>query len=226
MARPAASYSPYEEDALTPDGAGGEAGGEEHRARRPLARGHREGRNRLRRQEPALATEKKYGDFELWVDWLMSAPTAIPGSISQLPQVQIWDPANPREVKNGAEKGLGALWNNSADNPGKWPLVKADHPVGEWNTLRVRMVGPRVWIWLNGKPTVEGQVLDNYFKRGEPVLPTGAIELQTHGSRSASGTSTFARFRPLKPRRFCRSSAVVAARRAAHHPHAGPTSPP
>jgi hypothetical protein len=37
-----------------------------------------------------------------------------------------------------------------SDNPGKWPFVKADNPVRQWNTLRVRMVGPRVWIWLNG----------------------------------------------------------------------------
>ena len=27
-----------------------------------------------------------------------------------------------------------------------------------------------------------GQVLDNFFERTQPVLPTGSIELQTHGS--------------------------------------------
>jgi hypothetical protein len=44
------------------------------------------------------------------------------------------------------------------------------------------MVGTRVWVTLNDKPTVEGQVLDNFFDRTQPVLPTGSIELQTHGS--------------------------------------------
>ena len=29
---------------------------------------------------------------------------------------------------------------------------------------------------------VVGQVLDNFFDRATPVLPTGSIELQTHGS--------------------------------------------
>ena len=29
---------------------------------------------------------------------------------------------------------------------------------------------------------VVGQVLDNFFDRAQPVLPTGSIELQTHGS--------------------------------------------
>jgi hypothetical protein len=44
------------------------------------------------------------------------------------------------------------------------------------------MVGTRVWVTLNGKPTVVGQVLDSFFDRTQPGLPTGSIELQTHGS--------------------------------------------
>ena len=98
------------------------------------------------------------------------------------PQVQIWDPDNPNEVKNGAPKGSGALWNNNADNPGKWPLVKADNPVGQWNTFHIKMIGSRVWVWFNDKLTVDGQILDNYFDRSKPILPRGPIELQTHGS--------------------------------------------
>lgn len=66
--------------------------------------------------------------------------------------------------------------------PGRFPLVKADNPIGQWNTLRVRMVGDKVWIWLNGKQTVDGQVMDNFFDRSQPVLAKGPIELQTHGS--------------------------------------------
>jgi hypothetical protein len=96
--------------------------------------------------------------------------------------VQIWDPACERDFKHGCEKGSGGLWNNPADAPGKWPLVKADKPIGEWNTMAIRMVGTRVWVTLNGTPVVVGQVLDNFFERTQPVLPTGSIELQTHGS--------------------------------------------
>ena len=98
------------------------------------------------------------------------------------PQAQIWDVDNPREVRNGAPKGSGALWNDNADNPGKWPLVKADNPVGEWNTFRIKMIGSRVWIWFNDKQTVDGQVLDNFFDRAAPLVPAGPIGLQTHGS--------------------------------------------
>ena len=130
-----------------------------------------------------LATSKDYADFEFLVDWLMVSPGGDSGVyLRGYPQVQIWDPDNPRELRNGADKGSGALWNNNNDNPGKWPLVRADNPVGQWNTLRIRMIGPRVSIWLNGKQTVDNQVLDNYFIRTQPVLPSGPIELQTHGS--------------------------------------------
>jgi len=130
-----------------------------------------------------LATERDYTSFELYVDWLMVSPNGDSGIyLRSFPQIQIWDPANPREAANGADKGSGALWNNNPNNPGKWPLVKADNPVGQWNTFRITIMGNNVSIWLNGKQTVNGQVLDNYFDRSKPILPRGPIELQTHGS--------------------------------------------
>ena len=134
-------------------------------------------------QSPHLATAQDFGDFELYVDWLMVSHNGDSGIyLRSYPQVQIWDVDNPREVRNGAPRGSGALWNNNADNPGKWPLVKADNPVGQWNTFRIKMVGSRVWVWFNDKLTVDGQALDNYFDRALPLVPKGAIELQTHGS--------------------------------------------
>lgn len=130
-----------------------------------------------------LATEKPYGDFELLVDWKLTQPGGDSGIyLRDYPQVQLWDPANPKEQKNGADKGSGGLWNDNPDNPGRWPLVKADNAIGEWNSLKIKMVGTRVWVVLNDKPVVVGQVLDNFFDRTQPVLPTGSIELQTHGS--------------------------------------------
>ncbi len=134
-------------------------------------------------QSVFLGTAKDYGDFELYVDWLMVNHNGDSGIyLRGYPQVQIWDVDNPREVGNGAPKGSGALWNDNPDNPGKWPLVKADNPVGSWNTFHVKMIGTRVWVWFNDKLTVDGAVLDNYFDRKISVLPTGPVELQTHGA--------------------------------------------
>jgi hypothetical protein len=59
--------------------------------------------------------------------------------------------------------------------------VKADKPFGEWNHFRIVMVGSRVWVWLNGKQTVNGATMENYYNRKLPVPPRGPIQLQTHG---------------------------------------------
>ena len=91
--------------------------------------------------------------------------------------------------QTGAFRGSGALWNNSDDNPGKWPLVKADRPIGEWNHLRVRMVGERVWVWLNGQQTVDGQKLDNVFDRSRPLWKLVLLE-GLDGGRWALATKT------------------------------------
>lgn len=128
-----------------------------------------------------LTTDKYYGDFELLVDY-KTVPRADSGIyLRGCPQVQIWDSTEQDKFKLGADKGSGGLWNNSPGAPGKNPLVKADKPFGEWNHFRVIMVGSRVWVWLNGKQTVNGAILENYYDRATPVPPRGPIQLQTHG---------------------------------------------
>src|SRR5262245_4777122 len=96
-------------------------------------------------------TTKDYGDFELLIEY-KTVPLADSGIyLRGCPQVQIWDHTNPAEFKNGAQKGSGGLWNNSAGAPGKDPLVLADKPFGEWNHFRIVMVCDRVSVRLNGK---------------------------------------------------------------------------
>ncbi len=127
-------------------------------------------------------TDKEYGDFELRLEYNM-APLGDSGVyLRGVPQVQIWDPANPKEVKNSAQLGSGALWNNTKGAAGKDPLVLADKAPGEWNTLRVMMTGARVSVWLNGKQTVDHAILENYFDRKASIPAKGPISLQTHGA--------------------------------------------
>ncbi len=92
-----------------------------------------------------LTTDKNYRDFELLVDY-KTVPLADSGIyLRGCPQVQIWDTTATNKFSLGADKGSGALWNNSPGAPGKDPLVKADKPFGEWNHFRIVMVGSRVW---------------------------------------------------------------------------------
>jgi hypothetical protein len=129
-----------------------------------------------------LTTETDYGDFELLLDY-KTVPLADSGIyLRGCPQVQIWDYTKAGGKWDlGADKGSGGLWNNSPGAPGKDPLVLADKPFGEWNHVRVVMAGSRVWVWLNGKQTVNGAVLENYYDRKLPVPKRGPIQLQTHG---------------------------------------------
>jgi hypothetical protein len=128
-----------------------------------------------------LTSDKVFGDFELLVDY-KTVPLADSGVyLRGCPQVQIWDSTEKAKFSLGADKGSGGLWNNSPGAPGKDPLVKADKPFGQWNHLRIIMAGSRVWVWLNGKATVDGAAMENYYDRKLPVPPKGPIQLQTHG---------------------------------------------
>jgi hypothetical protein len=128
-----------------------------------------------------LTTDKFYGDFELLIDY-RTVPRADSGIyLRGCPQVQIWDSTETAKFNLGADKGSGALWNNSPGAPGKDPLVKADKPFGQWNHFRIVMVGSRVWVWLNGKQTVNGAAMENYYDRKLSVPPQGPLQLQTHG---------------------------------------------
>jgi hypothetical protein len=146
----------------------------------------------------SLCTAKDYGDFEFYCDWKIP-PGADSGIyLRGTPQIQIWDPWDPR-VKAGAEPpsnsaewvaaygngrnlGSGGLWNNK-----RWrnaPTSLADKQPGEWNTFLIRMVGDKVSIWLNGKLIVNRVALENYWdKTGTvPLVRADQIELQHHGS--------------------------------------------
>jgi hypothetical protein len=125
----------------------------------------------------SICTGRDYGDFEMLVDWRIP-----PGGDSGIylrgsPQVQIWDTAN---AAVGAAVGSGGLYNNKK-NPSK-PLKCADKPVGEWNTFRIKMVGDRVTVHLNGELVTDNVVLENYWDYNRPIFPIGQIELQNHGA--------------------------------------------
>jgi len=126
-------------------------------------------------------TEKDYGDFELHVDYKTVAKADSGIYLRGCPQVQIWDSTEKEKFSLGADKGSGALWNNSPGAPGKDPLVLADKPFGEWNSVRILMVGARVSVWLNGKLVVDYATMENYYDRKMPVPVKGPIQLQTHG---------------------------------------------
>jgi len=121
----------------------------------------------------SICTAKDYGDFEMLVDWKIKARGDSGIYLRGAPQVQIWDPTQHK-------KGSGGLYNNKK-NP-RHPTVIADNPIEEWNTFRIRMVGDKVTVHLNGQLVTDNVVMENYWDRKQPIFPAGQIELQNHGN--------------------------------------------
>jgi hypothetical protein len=127
-----------------------------------------------------LTSDAEFGDVELTLDYRTVAGADSGIYLRGCPQVQIWDTTEAGgKWQHGADKGSGALWNN--EKQPRFPLVLADKPFGEWNTLRIVMLGERVWVDLNGQRTVDGAVMENYWDRKRPLPARGPLQLQTHG---------------------------------------------
>ena len=121
-----------------------------------------------------IAAEKQYGNFEAIVDWRLLRVCGDSGFyLRGMPQVQIWDP----NMWDGL--GSGSIWNNRTEPFA--PLACADRPIGDWNRCRMKIVGNRVWVWLNGVKTVDGIVYENCDAPGQPIPLIDNFELQCHG---------------------------------------------
>ena len=122
---------------------------------------------------PFATTDRDYGDIDLRLEYRTVAKADSGIYLRGTPQVQIWDTTEAGgKWKQGADKGSGALWNNSPGAAGKDPLKLADKPFGEWNSLRIVQAGERTWVWLNGTLTVDGARMENFWDRTAP-LPQG-----------------------------------------------------
>ncbi|MDY7396039.1 DUF1080 domain-containing protein [Aureibaculum sp. 2210JD6-5] len=120
-----------------------------------------------------LATEKEFKDFELTIDFKQSANgnsgvffrSSIEGTKIAGWQVEV---APPKHDTGGIYESYGRGW-----------LIKPDAEkdkylkFGEWNTMKIRVVGDTVTTWLNGNEMI--MLKDE--KIGEA---NGKIALQIH----------------------------------------------
>jgi hypothetical protein len=148
-------------------------------------------------QGPYLTTAQDYGDFELRLEYKTVAMADSGIYLRGVPQVQIWDTREEAgKWSLGADKGSGALWNNQTHD--RFPLVKADRPFGEWNDLKITMVGNTVTVVYNGQLVVNETVMENYWDRASEIYPVGPIQLQTHGGEIRF-RNVFLKVIPRKP---------------------------
>ena len=133
---------------------------------------------------PYATTTEEFGDIEFLIEYKTVAGADSGIYLRGTPQVQIWDSNqvfDPKKPDRKPHLGSGGLFNNTPKTPGRDPAVLADKPFGEWNQFRIRQIGARTWIWLNGKLVVDGAPMENFWDRTKPLPAKGPIMLQTHG---------------------------------------------
>ena len=122
----------------------------------------------------SIAAEKDYANVEVIADWRLLRVYGDSGFyLRSMPQVQIWDP----NMWNGL--GSGCIWNNPDELFAA--TVCADNPIGDWNTCRMRIVGDRVSVWLNGVKVVDNIVYQNCRDPKKGIPACDRFELQCHG---------------------------------------------
>ncbi len=168
-----------------------------------------------------LWTAKDYGDFELLVDWrIKESPYINRAGKIILPNGTYKKDDSGRDVLievpntdsgvflRGQHKsqvniwcwpiGSGEVWGYRTDpalspevRAGVTPKVRADRPIGQWNTFYIIMKGDRLTVRLNGQ-----LVIDDAQLPGVPAR--GPIALQHHGDRKdGEWGASFLQFRRI-----------------------------
>lgn len=120
-----------------------------------------------------LATEKSFKNFDLTVDFKQEANgnsgiffrSSLEGTIITGWQVEV---APPGHDSGGVYESYGRGWLVKPD-PSKDTALK----MGDWNTMRIRVVGDSVKTWLNDVPMIE--LADEKIGAAD-----GSIALQIH----------------------------------------------
>ncbi len=120
-----------------------------------------------------LSTEKNYDDFELTLEFLQEANgnsgvffrSTFEGTKVSGWQVEV---APPNHDTGGIYESYGRGWLVKIPDE-KENILK----MGEWNKMKIRVVGGHVTTWLNGQQMVD--ITDDKIAKGK-----GAIALQIH----------------------------------------------
>lgn len=176
-----------------------------------------------------LWSKKEYGDFELWLDWRIKespfvnkkARIIMPdGTYQKDDSGNVMTVAAPNTDSGvflrGQHKsqvniwcwpvGSGEVWGYRTDpafdakvHAGVTPKMKADKPIGEWNTFHIVMRGDRVTVTLNDQ-----RIIDDAQLPGVP--PQGPLALQLHAERKdGEWGASLVQFRKIRIKELTRA---------------------
>jgi len=136
-----------------------------------------------------LSTTREFSDFDLALDYrvpdngnsgvFIRAPhegnPAFAGS-----EIQVLDDYGDEYTELEPWQYTASIYNVVP------PARRVTRAAGEWQTMRIRAVGPHVQVWVNGLHVVDANLNDHLDKLEQhPGLArtTGFLGLQNHGSR-------------------------------------------
>jgi hypothetical protein len=141
-----------------------------------------------------LITNSKYADFELELEVKLhdTDPNEKGDSRAMIHGPQVDLGKSPGRSGHLYNQGNGA-WITPRDKLANSSVMKN----GEWNTLRVLAVGPRIQTWVNGQ-----QVADVTDEEAYAMYPSGVIALQVHGVKHSPEKVRRVSFRSIRIRKI------------------------
>ncbi|HBJ38729.1 MAG TPA: DUF1080 domain-containing protein, partial [Planctomycetaceae bacterium] len=141
-----------------------------------------------------LCTTEKYGDFELRLEVKVVGDNANAGVQFRTKRVEGSSEVEGYQADVGGV-GKRLVWGSLYDESRRRKfmaeadsnLIEATVKPNDWNEYRIRCVGPKIELFLNGVQTV------SYIEADDKIDRTGVIALQIH-----SGPPTEAWYRNIR----------------------------
>jgi hypothetical protein len=147
-----------------------------------------------------LCTKKTYGDFELRLKAKLIGEGNNAGIQIRSQRIPNHHEMIGYQCDMGDAFGRniwGALYDESRRRKilaeGEQELVKKAFKKGEWNEFKIRCVGPKIQIWLNGQQTVD------FTENEENIDRDGLIGLQIHSGKPAEAWYKDLQIKTLSP---------------------------
>ncbi len=134
-----------------------------------------------------IATKKEYADFDLRLEYkipkngnsgvFIRTPKEGAPWVSGM-EIQVLDDYGDKWKNLKPAQFTGSIYAIQA------PAKRATKKAGEWQTMRIRCVGTKCDVWINGEQVVKGSLAELAKTHTQPGLKrkSGFIGLQNHSS--------------------------------------------
>ena len=109
-----------------------------------------------------LVTDQKFGDMELYIEWMVSKGSNSGVYLHGLYEVQVFDSyGTVQPISSSDAGGIYHRWINEQPKGGSAPRVNASRPPGTWQSYQIWFRGPR--FDASGKKTENAKFLRVLF---------------------------------------------------------------